>query len=68
MTTTICRSDVELCPHCHQPLPPAAKDTKPEPATLICEYCTKKADFIINGESLCLEHREKLYGNLRTKL
>jgi hypothetical protein len=54
------RMPADLCPTCKQPIPREA--TTPDPrggAKLPCEFCGKRAAFIIRRHAVCFECREK---------
>jgi hypothetical protein len=55
--TPVEHQDFEICPHCHQMMPPLATSTEPAASDIRCEICGRWAPFIVKGRAVCLEHR-----------
>lgn len=60
-------SNMELCPHCRQPMPKPAMTppfARGYADALPCEYknCEEISTFLINGRFLCYFHKVEVYG------
>jgi hypothetical protein len=49
----------DLCPTCKQPMPRDATTPDPRGAQLTCEFCEKRASFVIRKHAVCADCREK---------
>lgn len=48
----------ETCPTCKQPMPPESRTPNPRDGVeLKCEFCPKRAEFIIRKRAVCYECR-----------
>jgi hypothetical protein len=57
------KAEPETCPTCKQPMPQEARTPNPRGGVpMQCEFCDRRASFVIHKRVVCYEHRAKAKG------